>query len=354
MNIFLILSVLVLIAISIWQITKIFELSQAKKVNTQVADDDDNNLNGKLMFAFLIFIYGITIFSFWSYGDVLLPNSASEHGVDYDNLMWISFAIIFFVQTITQALLHYFSYKYRGEKGKKALFYADNDKLEMIWTIIPVITLAGLILYGLYTWTDIMTVEENDEALVVELYAQQFNWKARYAGEDGVLGDANVRFLQDFEGRNLVGIDATDPNGFDDVVVQELHLPVGREVIFKMRSQDVLHSAYMPHFRAQMNCVPGMITEFAFTPNKTTEEMRQDPDVTAKVKKINKIRVEKSKELVASGDMALDPYEFDFLLLCNKICGASHYNMQMKIIVQTEQEFEEWMNSQQTFAEVIQ
>jgi cytochrome c oxidase subunit 2 len=354
MNIFLILSVLVLIAISIWQITKIFELSQAKKVNTQVADDDDNNLNGKLMFAFLIFIYGITIFSFWSYGDVLLPNSASEHGVDYDNLMWISFAIIFFVQTITQALLHYFSYKYRGEKGKKALFYADNDKLEMIWTIIPVITLAGLILYGLYTWTDIMTVEENDEALVVELYAQQFNWKARYAGEDGVLGDANVRFLQDFEGRNLVGIDATDPNGFDDVVVQELHLPIGREVIFKMRSQDVLHSAYMPHFRAQMNCVPGMITEFAFTPNKTTEEMRQDPDVTAKVKKINKIRVEKSKELIASGDMALDPYEFDFLLLCNKICGASHYNMQMKIIVETEQEFEEWMNSQQTFAEVIQ
>jgi cytochrome c oxidase subunit 2 len=354
MNIFLILSVLVLIAISIWQITKIFELSQAKKVNTQVADDEDNNLNGKLMFIFLIFIYGITIFSFWSYGDVLLPDAASEHGSDYDNLMWISFAIIFFVQTITQALLHYFSYKYRGAKGKKALFYADNDKLEMLWTIIPEITLAGLILYGLYTWTDIMTVEENDEALVVELYAQQFNWKARYAGEDGVLGDANVRFLQDFDGRNLVGIDATDPNGFDDVVVQELHLPVGREVIFKMRSQDVLHSAYMPHFRAQMNCVPGMITEFAFTPNKTTEEMRMDSDVMAKVKKINSIRAEKSKELVASGDVALDPYEFDFLLLCNKICGASHYNMQMKIIVESEKEFENWMSSQQTFAEVIQ
>ena len=354
MNIFLILSVLVLIAISIWQITKIFELSQAKKINTQVANDSDNNLNGKLMLAFLFFIYGITIFSFWAYGDVLLPNAASEHGNDYDNLMWISFAIIFFVQTITQALLHYFSYKYRGEKGKKALFYADNEKLEMIWTIIPVFVLAGLILYGLYTWTDIMTVEENDEALIVELYAQQFNWKARYAGEDGVLGDANVRFLQDFEGRHLVGIDATDPNGFDDVVVQELHLPVGREVIFKMRSQDVLHSAYMPHFRAQMNCVPGMITEFAFTPNTTTEQMRLDPDINAKVKKINKIRVEKSKELVANGDSSLDPYEFDFLLLCNKICGASHYNMQMKIIVETEKEFEEWMTSQQTFAEVIQ
>ena len=354
MTILLTLVVLVLVAISIWQITKIFELSQAKKENTQVADDDDNRWNGQLMFAFLIFIYAITLFSFWKWGDVLLPDASSEHGIEYDNLMWISFAIIFFTQTITQALLYYFAYKYRGEKGKKALFYADNNRLEAIWTIIPVIALAGLILYGLYPWTDIMTVEENEDALVVELYAQQFNWKARYAGEDGVLGDANVRFLQDFDGKNLVGIDATDPNGFDDVVVQELHLPTGREVIFKMRSQDVLHSAYMPHFRAQMNCVPGMITAFAFVPNVTTEEIRQTEDMKAKVKKINAIRRENSKALIANGEEALEPYVFDYLLLCNKICGASHYNMQMKIIVETPEEFQKWMDDQQTFAEVIQ
>lgn len=354
MTIALSLTILVLIGISVWQIAKIFELSQSKKENTQVANDNDNRYNGQLMFAFLLFIYGITLYSFWKWGDVLLPEAASEHGSEYDNLMWISFAIIFFVQTITQALLHYFSYKYHGKKGQKALFYADNDRLEAIWTIIPVITLAGLILYGLYTWTDIMSVEENEDALVVELYAQQFNWKARYAGEDGVLGDANVRFLQDFDSRNLVGIDATDPNGLDDVIVQELHLPVGREVIFKMRSQDVLHSAYMPFFRAQMNCVPGMITEFAFTPNKTTDEMRLDPDVVAKVKKINKIRAENSKALVANGEEALEPYVFDYLLLCNKICGASHYNMQMKIVVDTPEEFKKWMADQQTFAQVIQ
>ena len=354
MTILLTLTVLALIAIALWQITKIFELSQPKKINTQIADDDDNRWNGQLMFAFLIFIYAITLFSFWKWGDVLLPDASSEHGIEYDNLMWISFAIIFFTQTITQALLHYFAYKYRGEKGRKALFYADNDRLEAIWTIIPVIALAGLILYGLYTWTDIMTIEENDDALVVELYAQQFNWKARYAGDDGVLGDANVRFLQDFDGKNLVGIDATDPNGFDDVVVQELHLPAGREIIFKMRSQDVLHSAYMPHFRAQMNCVPGMITEFAFTPTVTTEDMRQTDDIKAKVKKINTIRRENSQALLAKGEEALEPYVFDYLLLCNKICGASHYNMQMKIVVETPEEFEKWMTNQQTFAEVIQ
>lgn len=199
-----------------------------------------------------------------------------------------------------------------------------------------------------------MTIEENDEALVVELYAQQFNWKARYAGEDGVLGDANVRFLQDFDGKNLVGIDPTDRNGDDDIVVQELHLPVGREVVFRIRSQDVLHSAFMPHFRAQMNAVPGMINQFAFIPNTTTEEMRLRPEIAEKVRKINKIRFDKSKELAANGDFPLDPYQFDFLLLCNKICGASHYNMQMKIIVDTEEDFNKWIGEQLTFKEFVQ
>ncbi|MFL2633328.1 MAG: cytochrome c oxidase subunit II [Candidatus Marivariicella sp.] len=354
MTVFLTLLILTLISVSIWQVSKILELSQPKTESTEVADDNDNETQGKLMFAFLIFIYILTIFSFWKWGDVLLPEAASEHGSEYDSLMWVTFSVIFFVQTITQALLHYFGYKYRGIKGKKALFYSDNDRLEAVWTIIPTIVLAVLILYGLYTWNDIMFVEENEDALVVELYAQQFNWKVRYGGEDNVLGDANVRFLQDFDGKNLVGIDVTDPNGLDDIVVQELHLPVGKEIQFKMRSQDVLHSAFMPHFRAQMNCVPGMITEFAFTPIKTTEQMRMEPDVISKVRKINEIREFKSKELIAQGEEALEPYVFDYLLLCNKICGASHYNMQIKIIVETENEFNKWIKSQQTFSQFIQ
>ena len=354
MTIFFTLILLILVTVSIWQVTKILELSQPKVQSSQIADDSDNQTQGKLMFAFLIFVYGLTIFSFWMWGDVLLPNAASEHGSEYDNVMWATFSVIFFVQTITQALLHYFSYKYRGEKSRKAFFYADNDVLEAIWTIIPTIVLAVLILFGLYTWNDVMFVEENEDALMVELYAQQFNWKARYGGEDNVLGDANVRFLQDFDGKNLVGIDATDPNGLDDIIVQELHLPVGKEIIFKMRSQDVLHSAYMPHFRAQMNCVPGMITEFAFTPIRTTEQMRMDPDIISKVRKINEIRKVNSVELIANGEEALEPYIFDYLLLCNKVCGASHYNMQMKIIVETEQEFNKWIKNQQTFAQFVQ
>ena len=338
------ITVLVLIAIAIWQMTKIFELSQLRAAKNETATDNDNKVNGYLMFAFLVFIYGITIFSFYKYTKVLLPESASAHGAEYDSLMFVSMLIIFFVQTITQFLLHYFAYKYRGEKGKKALFYADNHKLEFIWTIIPVIVLAGLILWGLYTWTNIMDINDEDDPLVVELYAQQFNWTARYAGDDNVLGEANVRMI-DIDNANILGLDESDPNGADDIIVKELHLPVGRKVNFHMRSQDVLHSAYMPHFRAQMNCVPGMITQFSFTPIKTTAEMRQDPDVIDKVKRANKIRAAKA----AAGEPNSDPWEYDYILLCNKICGKSHYNMQMKIIVETQEEYDKWIASQKTF-----
>ncbi len=348
MTTLLIIVVLVLVAIAIWQMTKIFELSQIKTAYSGVASDRDNKYNGYLMFAFLIFIYGITIFSFWKYSKFLLPDASSAHGAEYDYLMLISFVIIFIVQTITQALLHYFAYKYRGETGKKALFYADNDRLEFIWTIIPVIVLAGLILWGLYTWTNIMDVNDEDDPLIVELYAQQFVWTARYGGADNVLGGANVRMI-DINRANILGLDESDPNAEDDVIVRELHLPVGRKVNFRFRSQDVLHSAYMPHFRAQMNCVPGMITEFSFTPITTTEDIRKNPDVIDKVRRINKIRAERA----AKGEPNSDPWEYDYLLLCNKICGRSHYNMQMRIVVETEEEYNQWMEGQPTFSQTI-
>ncbi len=341
--------VLVFILVAIWQMVKIFDLAQAKNENSQVASDKDNTINGYLMMGFLAFIYIITIVCFVLWGDLpLMSNSASEHGPTIDNLMIISMIIIFITQTITQFLLHYFAFKYKGEKGKKALFFADNNKLEAIWTIIPVIVLAGLIIYGLNTWINIMGVDESDDPLIVELYAQQFNWKARYGGNDNTLGKANVRLI-DIDRANILGLDEADPNAQDDVITTELHLPVGRPVLFKMRSQDVLHSAYMPHFRAQMNCVPGMITQFGFTPTVTTADMRQTPEMIEKVANINKIRVEKSNDLVAKGGEALEPYEFDYLLLCNKICGKSHYNMQMKIVVETQAEYDAWMKEQKEF-----
>ncbi|MEY8849797.1 cytochrome c oxidase subunit II [Psychroserpens sp. XS_ASV72] len=349
MTAFLTLIIVIFIAVAIWQMVKIFDLAQVGSSGSgQVATDKDNKINGYLMMGFLVFIYAITIVCFWYLGDLpLMSNSASEHGLEIDNLMWISMIIILIVQTFTQFLLHYFAYKYKGEKGKKALFYADNNTLEAIWTFIPVVVLAGLIIYGLFTWTSIMNVDESEDPIVIELYAQQFNWKARYAGEDNTLGMANVRLI-DIDKANILGVDESDPNASDDIITTELHLPVGKPVLFKMRSQDVLHSAYMPHFRAQMNCVPGMITQFGFTPTVTTAEMRQNQDIKDKVAHINELRLERQAEIEAIGQDL--QYEFDYLLICNKICGKSHYNMQMKIIVETEEEYKAWLSEQTTFA----
>ncbi|MCA6421573.1 MAG: cytochrome c oxidase subunit II [Flavobacterium sp.] len=355
MTTFMILIVVVLLAVALWQLTKIFHLTQVgRRVDdSPVATDNDNKVNGYLMFAFLGFIYLTTIYCLLNYGHFpLMSDAASEHGPEVDNLMMITMVLILFVQTITQALLHYFAFKYRGKQGQKALYFADNNKLEFIWSVIPAIVLAGLILYGLYAWTNIMFVDEEDadDAIVIELYAQQFKWEARYAGNDKVLGKANVRYI---EGVNNLGVDLSDPNAQDDFASTELHIPKGKRIIFKMRSQDVLHSAYMPHFRAQMNCVPGMVTSFSFIPSVTTAEMRDKPAMIEKVANINAIRAKKSIDLVANGQVALDPYTFDFLLLCNKICGTSHYNMQMKIVVDTPEEYKAWLKDRKTIVQAV-
>ena len=351
MTAYLVILVIILFGVAVWQINKVFKLLQpAQPEDSEVASDKDNNTQGYMMLGFVFFIYWILAYCFWKWGNVLLPVAASEHGLEIDQLMLVTMVLIFVVGIVTQWLLHYFAFVYRGSKDKKALFYAENHKLEFIWTIIPVIVLAVLIIYGLFTWTDIMSFDEDDDPMVVELYAYQFDWRARYGGLDNTLGEANVRLI---EGINQLGVDVSDPNAQDDKVVTELHLPIGKKVLFKMRAQDVLHSAYMPHFRAQMNCVPGMITQFAYTPNITTKDMRLEEDVIAKVKYINEIRTAKNIDLIAKGEEALEMYDFDLLLLCNKICGSNHFNMQMNIIVETEEEFNIWISEQGTIAETL-
>ncbi|MBD0724312.1 cytochrome c oxidase subunit II [Flavobacterium sp. L1I52] len=348
----LVIIVLVLLAIALWQLTKIFDLTQvgASSDNSQVANDKDNNLQGYLMFGFLAFLYVFTIYGLLKWGNLPLHTPASAHGGQVDNLMNITWVLIFIVQAVTQVLLYWFAFKYKGKKDQKALYFADNNKLEAIWSIIPAVVLAGLILYGLYAWTNIMFIDEDEDTVVVEVYAQQFKWTARIAGEDNVLGKANVRYI---EGVNTLGVDLSDPNAQDDIVVSELHIPKGKKIHFKFRSQDVLHSAYMPHFRAQMNCVPGMVTEFAFTPIYTTSEYRELPEMVEKVAHINELRAKRSTELIAKGESGLDPYTFDYLLLCNKICGASHYNMQMKIVVDTPEDYKKWLAQQTTLVNEV-
>jgi len=326
-----------IIATAFWQFFKLLGLTK----KDQVANEQENNINGWLMLGLGGFIYGLMLYSMVQGRVVLLPKlSASLEGEDIDKLFVITMGLIIFVQFVTQFLIYYFTFKYRGLKGRKAVFYADSHKLEMWWTVAPTVVLSVLIIYGLWTWNNVQDLSQAENPLIIEVYAKQFQWEARYAGADNELGFGHVNFIK---GINTMGVDMTDKNAADDIPVRELHLPKGRKVIFKFRSQDVLHSAYMPHFRAQINCVPGMTTSFGFTPTVSTEEMRLNEDTKAKFDAINELRAEKGE----------DPVEFDYLLLCNKICGASHYNMQMKVVVQEEADFNKWLKEQKTLAQVI-
>ena len=156
---------------------------------------------------------------------------------------------------------------------------------------------------------------------VIELYAKQFNWTARYSGDDNTLGKANFKLVK---GLNELGVNMEDENAADDIITREVHLVVDQPVLLKLRSQDVIHSAFLPHFRVQMNCVPGMSTQFGFIPTQTTEEMKEQ-----------------------------EGKDFEFVLLCNKICGAAHYNMKMKFIVESQEEYDAWIASQKNLKNTL-
>jgi cytochrome c oxidase subunit 2 len=337
----LVLLAIVLLIIAAHQLLRIIELSRGlKKTKEWHISDADNNLNGKLMLLFMVLFF---VFFFWQINrwiDRGLPPASSEHGVKIDTLWDANMYLITFVFLVTNFFLFWFSYKYRGNKDVKATFFAHSNKLEMLWTIIPAVALAFIIIFGLKYWNEIMDEAKEPNKVTVELYAKQFDWTARYAGKDGKLGETDYRQIA---GTNAVGMDTNDVAGNDDILVKnEFHIPVGREIELLMRSRDVIHSAYLPHFRAQMNCVPGMITNFKFKPTKTTAEMRKDPYVINLMAGINKQRALEGKE----------PVEFDYLLLCNKICGASHYNMQMNVVVDTEKDYNEWLAKQKALKAV--
>jgi cytochrome c oxidase subunit 2 len=316
---FLIIAVIVLFVVAAARVMSIYTLSAELRggLNDDVITESEGRNQATLWVVFLIAFFGFCIWQLVTYSDKILPEAASAHGPKIDNLFNITLAVITVVFVLTHIVLVYQIYKNVSRKGRKAVYFAHSNKLEMVWTIIPAIVLSGMIAYGLTVWNDVIYPGEKD-AMVVELYAKQFDWTARYAGKDNNLGKSDFRKIGTGNDLGLV----EDVKGDDDIIVKgEFHLIKDKPVLFKFRSRDVIHSAYMPHFRAQMNCVPGMETSFEFIPTITTSEMRA------------KIGNDK----------------FNYVLLCNKICGAAHYNMQMDIIVETQEEFNAWLAEQKTW-----
>lgn len=385
-----ILLVIVLGVVAVAQLARIYELSSklAKRDESEI-NQRDNNMNAKMMLVFMAIFFGGFIWLVFKYGWAGLgEEAASVHGDDTDWLMALNMIIITAVFFLTNTLLFFFAYKYVKKPGVKAFYFPHNNKLEMIWTVVPALVLAVIIILGLRTWNEV-TDESGKDAVVIELFSKQFDWTARYAGADNKLGkfdykltsDKNelalmttesidsaiysmengptgikaletqlndnhlmlvpedrmkmetdlhrkeqlIRLLHQMKGRHDSKVDA---QAWDDIIQKDtLYLCNGQPYEFNFRAKDVIHSAYFPHFRAQMNTVPGMTTRFKFTPDITTKEMRE--------------RMKNEK--------------FNYVLMCNKICGGAHYKMKMIVVVLEKDEYKAWMASKEksTFKEAF-
>ncbi|MFA4867166.1 MAG: cytochrome c oxidase subunit II [Pedobacter sp.] len=279
-----------------------------------------NTVNAVLFALFLIVgLYGV----YWEYtvhGKMILPEAASEHGKKIDQMFNVTLIMTTIVFILTHIILFVFTYIYRYNKKRKAYYYPHNNTIERIWTIVPALALTVLVLMGFLTWRSIFfKIEDpNNKPINIEVISSQFAWSIRYAGADGVVGNKNFKLIT---ATNGIGIDFKDKNAFDDQSADEMVIPIGKPVRLILGSKDVIHSFYMPHFRVQLNTVPGMTSYFEFTPTITTEEMKAKTN---------------------------DP-TFKYLFLCNKICGDGHYKMQKEVKVVSMEEYEAWLKEQPTY-----
>jgi cytochrome c oxidase subunit 2 len=314
LNLILIVAVVLILAILI-TIFRVSTLVSIVKGDTKKSVPASNKVQATLLGLFLLFgLFGFFYYSFGGLDDSFVQPVASEHGEVTENLFWITMGITCTVFIITHIFLFGFSFKFQHNKDRKAYFYPHNNTLEYVWTAVPAVVLALLILSGWKAWVDI-TGKAPEEAEVVEIMGYQYAWAVRYPGSDKQLGEYDYKKI---DAINQLGIDYSDRAAFDDFVPREIHVPKGKPVEFKIRARDVIHSVYQPHFRLQMNAVPGMPTRFWFVPNKTTAEMRVETQ---------------------------NP-EFNYELVCNKICGKGHFAMRYIIVVDEPEEYEEWYASQ--------
>jgi len=310
--------VIVTIVAVILKVLSIYELT--RRMNGKYNPLANNTFQAALLFIFLVLFLAFVYYGYAVWGSWAWRPAATEHGARIDNMFIVTTVIITFVLVVVHILLLSFTYIYRMRADRKAYYLPHNDAIERIWTIVPAVVLTVLVLFGFFTWRSITNIPEDlkNSALQVEVMGEQFQWQVRYPGADGVIGKRNYKLTTPL---NSYGIDFSDKAAWDDIQASDIVIPVNKSVRFHIISKDIIHSFYIPDFRVQINAVPGMTNYFQFTPTVTTEEMRE---------RMN------------------DP-KYDFVMLCAKICGSGHWNMQKKVIVVTEAEYKEWLAKQNKY-----
>jgi cytochrome c oxidase subunit 2 len=226
------------------------------------------------------FVYAERDFGLW------FPPNVSTFGPDIDRLFDLIMYMVGFTFIATELALAWFVWKYSKRRFDKGVFSHGNHKLEMVWTAIPALALLFIAFAQMGTWADVKFKKNfphgvySAEDPIAEVLASQFDWRVRYPGEDGLLGT-----VDDLE------------NPFEFVV------PVDTDVVFLLRSRDVIHSFFVPQFRLKQDALPGHTIPVWFN---ATEE---------------------------------GSYE----LICAELCGWGHYKMAGRVRVVSQSEYDQWL-----------
>ena len=201
-----------------------------------------------------------------------LPENISTFGGRIDTIFYVILAVTGFMFFLVEGAILYFAIRYRDGKNAKAKYVHGNMKLEIIWSIVPAILLTLLVLKSQQGWTEIKSKFPDAPDLQIEVTAQQFAWNVKYL-------DSNVTTLN------------------------QLHIPVGKKILVKLTSKDVIHSFFVPQFRLKQDAVPGTMINVWFQATKTGN------------------------------------YE----LVCAEFCGLAHYRMKGYLTIEEPEKFNMWL-----------
>ncbi|NJB85057.1 cytochrome c oxidase subunit 2 [Lewinella marina] len=298
---------------------------------------------GKGLLFFMVALLVITTVSAIYYKNYILGfgphQSASVHGEEIDSMMKWTLGVTYVTYILTHIALFYYAFKYRSRKGRKAQYMSHNNTVELVWTGIPAIVMTFLVVGGLDAWNEIMSdVGEDDNYMEIEATGYQFAWQMRYPGPDGLLGRRDFRLIT---GANPLGQDWSDPKNHDDILVNDVTLPVDQKVRVRIIAKDVLHDFYLPQFRVKMDAVPGLPTYFVFTPRLTTKEWRKGLS-----------EYPEYQELDPESDSGQQLWETrNFELACAELCGIGHWSMARTVTIMEQDEFDTWYAGQTSYYE---
>jgi cytochrome c oxidase subunit 2 len=235
------------------------------------------------------------------------PPLISEHGKSIDSVFNAVLIVTGIAFVIVQALLGFFVARYGANGKERAAYWHDHPKAEMILLIGTAVILASLVAMGSRAWAGIFFVDRPKDPVEIHVTAHQFMWEFHYPGMDGKFGRTDNKLIT---GTNPIGLDREgDPNAKDDVISSNvMHVPVNKDIAIKLRSQDVIHSFFLPHARVKQDAMPGMEIEIFF--------------------KLNTVG---------------DKYE----IACAELCGLGHYRMKGELVVEpSEESYKKWIQEQ--------